>query len=439
MAGVFSRLRFADKSADRQSDHLKAVVMLSQPAELPNQNEQMNQFTQLVQSQLKGLPVRGQASAEEVFYGRGDVVSGKFAAMHLVAAGINPRTLHRDAPRLDDKIENGFSGWKKWYIFSANRATVKKPENHLLPRLQILEKVQQAITGVVFPQLNGSLIAPANRLNAQLVISNQRIELRQGNEVTEITPNHCASLMLLALPRDFLVLKPELVRRFNEICAASTAAVSEEDKVGALHQLHIQLQESLQEFSQRVTQDEQVQHQGLDPTNPRRAQPLSIRSEVRAADELIKQRHRVDPVIKMAVALGHWLHRRIGRPFMVRFVEPQIRASKAIDAERKNLAKLQQNWTDQDRELVELFARLDALQTTPDNRAFKKMLRDYITGGSIEIRLSQNLADDSEEYRLLADAIAYTNRVTRENQNIRVTDPQLIRVQTRRAILGLEP
>ncbi len=141
----------------------------------------------------------------------GSLNISRMAAMNLVAAGYNPKTMERDAPSLAYKAENvGFSTLTK-VMCAASRAgkTTREPAKHISHRLETLATIQVALQNTLFPE-------------GQHVEVNHL--LKTNSCLTEF-----GALILASVPQDFLILNPELVLKTKELTERCKAEETESD------------------------------------------------------------------------------------------------------------------------------------------------------------------------------------------------------------------
>lgn len=195
------------------------------------------------------------------------------AVMNLVAAGFNPKTMQRDAPRLQYKIEEkGFSMRKRMSYIGQPGVTVRNPVKHILPRLQALEGIQKTFKSVLYPSNKPVNIDPA---------------LTSKDSLLEF-----GSMMIASMPQDFLVVHEDLVGKLQGLCVECSKDGSQ------FPDLKKKFLEVHQEVSQRFEKFDSEQASEL----------------TRVADDSVIAVHRRGAFKKVAAEVARAFMVTLGRP-----------------------------------------------------------------------------------------------------------------------------
>lgn len=214
-------------------------------------------------------------------YNLGSYNINRVAAMNLIAAGYNPKTLELDAPSLDYKAkEVGFSALTKVLSVASKSCgkTTRTPEKHIVPRLEALDGMQQALKDKLYPEGQKAVVEHLLNNNASL---------------TEF-----GALMIASMPRDFLILHPVFVQEIK--------ALTEKCKVDgkdfenfqankkAFENIHSDVSKALNEHQSRNEAD-RIKH-------------------VEISNQMVIEVHRRGHIKKAVSSIGRSFMQNIGAP-----------------------------------------------------------------------------------------------------------------------------
>ncbi len=218
----------------------------------------------------------------EVHGGRnlGSLSISRMAAMNLVAAGYNAKTMERDSPSLTYKAEEvGFSTLTK-VMYAGTRAgkTTREPTEHIAPRLKALAGMQGVLQAKLFPE-------------GQRVVVNHL--LKTNSCLTEF-----GALMLASVPQDFLILNPELVHKTKELTEKCQAEETESDH-----------------FQQNKSDFEKLYEDVRVALDAHEKIPKSDRDELVAmSDQMVIEVHRRGFIKKAVASIGRSFMQNVGAP-----------------------------------------------------------------------------------------------------------------------------
>ncbi|HEX4879696.1 MAG TPA: hypothetical protein VFV39_07625 [Limnobacter sp.] len=486
-AGILSRLNYGS-DLDGMSDHLKALGVAGQ---FKDAHAHVNagaivqspiEYAQLAGAILQGVP------AEDKSNFRGHEVAARLASMQLVAAGFNTKTLERDAPRMDEKLTNSFSISKRWLSLGGVRQMVKKPSNHLKPRLVLLDRMQEEAQRTLFfkSQINvaaghlergavlGDNLDPApsaENLNFvqkfdAFVVDESNGSLSFGitgdpdaaysdtvandfGSTNKVSPEHFASLLVLAMPRNFLVLNPDVPKTIQKALEENTLQA----KANALFDVYQDVAVRLGEFEGRVFKESRLR-----TTTPQSAgatgaasnladQPMTVLETVALFDKNVRDVYRLGAFRTAARAIASGWHFKIVKPFVVTVVEP-IRESRAkLRAEASLSEVLQRRYVNPDQDLRSLLVKLERRKrqanqidanTSKLELALIRNINAYVQGKSpqIDTALDLSISENGWAKELVDSAIAYVAKISKESSGSGVRGSELTRLQSRAVYRG---
>ena len=226
---------------------------------------------------------------------------GSVAVMNLVAAGYNPKSMERDAPRLQYKVEGkGFSLAKRATYIGQGGVTVRDPVKHILPRLAVLQGMQETFRSILYSKDQPANVDPA---------------LTRKENLLEF-----GSMMIASMPQDFLVLNQDIVqtlKRLSEQCGVATSKFSE-----------------LKERFLNVHQYVATSLETFDSTQ--------ASTYVKAADDAVLDFHRRGVCRKAAASIARGFMVSIGRPLvsLTKTVQNMWKDAAAAENFRKEMFKL---------------------------------------------------------------------------------------------------
>jgi len=220
------------------------------------------------------------------------------AVMNLVATGFNPKTMQRDAPRLQYKIEEkGFSMTKRMAYIGQPGVTVRDPEKHIMPRLELLEGLQKNFRSILYPSNKPANVDPA---------------LTSKDSLLEF-----GSMMIASMPQDFLVSNENLVGELKKLCdECSDDGAQFSDLKTRFLMVHQEVSQQLKSFDSKEA------------------------SEVaKVADERVIAVHRRGALRKAAAEVGRRFIVSLGRPAVsfTRTVMNLWKNASAIECFRKEM------------------------------------------------------------------------------------------------------
>jgi hypothetical protein len=204
----------------------------------------------------------------------------RIAAMNLVAAGYNTKTLERDAPSLEYKTSKvGFSGLTK-VMYAASRAgkITREPGKHVQPRLDALAGMQQLLEAKLYPP-------------------KQPVEVRHLL-TSNLALTEFGALMIAAMPKDFLILNPGFVKEIESLTTKCKNEAAGFEHFVANKEAFVNIHKNLSDALDKHRQKEKAEVTAL----------------VEISDQLVVDVHRRGAIKKAVSSIARSFMLNIGAP-----------------------------------------------------------------------------------------------------------------------------